>query len=88
MTSPPATRAELLDVPPDELCRQAAAKRDATYGRRLTYSPKVFIPLTKLCRDRCGYCTFAEPPAHLDAPYLSLEEVLEQAHLAAGGRLP
>ena len=42
---------------------------------RVTYSPKVFIPLTKLCRDRCGYCTFAQAPAHLPAPYLSLEEV-------------
>lgn len=42
---------------------------------RVTYSPKVFIPLTKLCRDRCGYCTFAEAPHHLPAPYLSLDEV-------------
>ena len=83
MASPPASQTDLLATPLDELCRQAAAKRDAAYGRRLTYSPKVFIPLTKLCRDRCGYCTFAEPPAHLDAPYLSLETVLEQAHLAA-----
>ena len=79
----PADAADLLATPLDELCRQAAARRDAAYGRRLTYSPKVFIPLTKLCRDRCGYCTFAEPPAHLDAPYMALEEVLEQAHLAA-----
>ncbi len=42
---------------------------------RVTYSPKVFIPLTKLCRDRCGYCTFAQAPAHLPAAYLSLDEV-------------
>ena len=42
---------------------------------RITYSPKVFIPLTQLCRDRCGYCTFAQAPHHLPAPYLSLEEV-------------
>ncbi len=42
---------------------------------RVTYSPKVFIPLTHLCRDRCGYCTFAQAPRHLPAPYLSLDEV-------------
>ena len=42
---------------------------------RITYSPKVFIPLTQLCRDRCGYCTFAQAPHHLPSPYLSLDEV-------------
>lgn len=42
---------------------------------RITYSPKVFIPLTQLCRDRCGYCTFAQAPHHLPSPYLTLEEV-------------
>src|SRR5215208_7064919 len=55
---------------------EAARLRDATTGTRVTYSPKVFIPLTMLCRDRCGYCTFAQPPARLDAPYLSPDEVL------------
>ena len=44
----------------------AAARRDARTGRRVTFSPKVFVPLTMLCRDRCGYCTFAKPPARLD----------------------
>ena len=44
--------------------------------RRITYSPKVFIPLTMLCRDRCGYCTFAQSPAHLPSAYLSIDEVL------------
>jgi FO synthase len=52
--------------------------RDRT-STRVTYSPKVFIPLTKLCRDRCGYCTFAQAPHHLPAPYLSLDEVEEIA---------
>lgn len=47
----------------------------AGMSTRVTYSPKVFIPLTKLCRDRCGYCTFAQAPAHLPAAYLSLDEV-------------
>ena len=56
----------LLDVPVAELMAQAAARRDAAHGARITFSPKVFIPLTMLCRDRCGYCTFAKPPAHLD----------------------
>jgi FO synthase len=45
-------------------------------GTRITFSPKVFIPLTMLCNDRCGYCTFAQPPARLDAPYLTPEQVL------------
>ena len=69
----------LLDLPASELLRQAAQTRDAAFGNRLTYSPKVFIPLTMLCRDRCGYCTFAQPPARLDSPFLSMEEVLSIA---------
>src|SRR5437588_2687062 len=63
-------------MPLDELLLQAAATRDSATGRRITYSPKVFVPLTQLCRDRCGYCTFAQPPARLDSPYLSPDEVL------------
>src|ERR1700730_17989520 len=62
-----------------ELLALAVAVRDGAHGTRITYSPKVFIPLTELCRDRCGYCTFAKAPAHLDAPYLSIERVLEIA---------
>ena len=42
---------------------EARRTRDVAHGNRVTYSPKVFIPLTMLCRDRCGYCTFAQPPA-------------------------
>ena len=56
-----------LDGPLDSLMTEARAIRDAAHGTRVTYSPKVFIPLTMLCRDRCGYCTFAQPPARLDA---------------------
>ena len=63
---------------------QSAAVRDARYGTRITYSPKVFIPLTMLCRDRCGYCTFAKAPARIESPYLTPEEVLAIA--AAGAR--
>jgi FO synthase len=52
-------------------------------GTRITFSPKVFIPLTMLCNDRCGYCTFAQPPARLDAPYLTPEQVLAIASRGA-----
>jgi FO synthase len=68
--------ADLLRTPLDELTALARVVRDGAHGRRVTYSPKVFIPLTMLCRDRCGYCTFAKAPARLAAPYLTPEEVL------------
>ena len=58
-----------------ELHAEARRLRDTHHGRRITYSPKVFIPLTMLCRGRCGYCTFAQPPARLEAPYMSPEEI-------------
>jgi 7,8-didemethyl-8-hydroxy-5-deazariboflavin synthase CofH subunit/7,8-didemethyl-8-hydroxy-5-deazariboflavin synthase CofG subunit len=74
---------DLLDAPLDALLAAAAAVRDAAHGTRVTYSPKVFIPLTHLCRDRCGYCTFAEPPARVQAPYLSPDEVLDIARQGA-----
>jgi FO synthase len=80
------TDADLLQTPLDELMALARAVRDETYGRRVTYSPKVFIPLTMLCRDRCGYCTFAKAPARLTSPYLTPDEVLSiaRAGQAAG----
>ncbi|MEM9711512.1 MAG: 5-amino-6-(D-ribitylamino)uracil--L-tyrosine 4-hydroxyphenyl transferase CofH [Actinomycetota bacterium] len=68
-----------LDLSLDELCRRAREVRDEHHGTRVTYSPKVFIPLTMLCRDRCGYCTFAQPPARLESPFLSPDEVLRIA---------
>src|SRR5437763_419238 len=71
---------DLLEAPLDELLAAAAAVRDETYGTRITYSPKVFIPLTMLCRDKCGYCTFAKPPARLASPSLTPAEVLAIAH--------
>ncbi len=74
---------ELLDVPIDELLVAARDVRDRVFGSRVTYSPKVFLPLTKLCRDRCGYCTFAQPPARLEAPYLDEDEVLAIARAGA-----
>src|SRR6266568_8256415 len=67
----------LVDMPVAELVSEAGRLRDHGHGNRITFSPKVFIPLTMLCRDHCGYCTFAKPPARLDAcPYLTLDEVL------------
>ena len=68
---------------PAEVAERARAIRDEHHGSRVTYSPKVFIPLTKLCRDRCGYCTFAQPPARLEAPYLTPDEVLDIARAGA-----
>jgi FO synthase len=68
--------AEVLALSSDELLLRARQTRDRAFGRRVTYSPKVFIPLTMLCRDKCGYCTFAQPPARLTAPFLSPDEVL------------
>jgi FO synthase len=74
--------AELLALAADDLLPAAAAVRAGAHGSRVTWSPKVFIPLTRLCRDRCGYCTFAEPPAHVPSPYLSPDEVVA---IAAAG---
>ena len=59
-----------------DLMAEAAARRDAAYGRFVSYSRKVFIPLTKLCRDVCHYCTFAETPKPGKPVYLSKDEVL------------
>ena len=72
-----------LDGPLDQLMAEARAVRDAAHGTRVTYSPKVFIPLTMLCRDRCGYCTFAQPPARLEAPFLSPGQVVALARAGA-----
>ena len=71
-----------------QLCEAAARFRDAgliELGRPgvITYSPKVFIPLTRLCRDRCHYCTFATTPNHLPAAYLEIAQVVEIAKAGA-----
>ncbi len=72
----------------DELLDAASALRDrgledAGLPGVITYSPKVFIPLTRLCRDRCHYCTFATVPHRLPAAYLSPDEVLDIARRGA-----
>ena len=61
------------------LADEAFLRARAAHGYVVTYSPKVFIPLTKLCRDRCGYCTFAQAPAHVASAYMSLDEVMAVA---------
>ena len=65
----------------ERLLHDARALRDAGHGRRISYSRKVFIPLTRLCRDTCGYCTFVRGPKQVLRPYLLPEEVLEIARL-------
>ncbi len=58
---------------------RAKAIRDATYHSTITFSPKVFIPLTRLCRDSCAYCTFAQPPKPSKPAYMTIDEVVEVA---------
>ena len=70
---------EIGKLSTETLFELADTIRKETYRNTVTYSPKVFIPLTKLCQDRCGYCTFAEPPARLEAPYMEPEEILTVA---------
>ncbi|MCW5747726.1 MAG: 5-amino-6-(D-ribitylamino)uracil--L-tyrosine 4-hydroxyphenyl transferase CofH [Alphaproteobacteria bacterium] len=73
----------LEQAPLAELMEAAAALRDQGHGRLISYSRKVFIPLTHLCRDVCHYCTFAERPRAGQPAYLSAEQVLEIARAGA-----
>jgi FO synthase len=70
-------------APLDVLLARAAALRDIGHGNVISYSRKVFIPLTHLCRDVCHYCTFARPARRGQRSFLSLEEVLEIARAGA-----
>ena len=74
-----ASSTDLLNATAASLAPAAFEKARTLHGFVVTYSPKVFIPLTKLCRDRCGYCTFAQAPAHVTSPYMSLDEVMAVA---------
>ena len=67
----------------EELMAAAARQRDIGKGEHITYSRKVFIPLTELCRDVCHYCTYAKTPSRLDKIYLQPEDVLQ---IAAAGK--
>ncbi|MEW6635575.1 MAG: 5-amino-6-(D-ribitylamino)uracil--L-tyrosine 4-hydroxyphenyl transferase CofH [Actinomycetota bacterium] len=68
---------------PSPAMREAAALRDRVAGPRVSYSRKVFIPLTRLCRDNCGYCIFARGPREGERAYLTPEETLEIARAGA-----
>ncbi|HEY3699485.1 MAG TPA: 5-amino-6-(D-ribitylamino)uracil--L-tyrosine 4-hydroxyphenyl transferase CofH, partial [Spongiibacteraceae bacterium] len=64
------------------LMQIAAQLRDRGFRNVVTYSRKIFLPLTHLCRDVCHYCTFAQTPRHLDAPYMAIDAVIEQVKAA------
>ena len=80
------SREELLiwmHVPLEDLCAEAGALRDEGHGSLVSYSRKVFIPLTRLCRDVCAYCTFAKLPRRGERCYLTRDEVLAIARAGA-----
>jgi FO synthase len=72
-----------LDAPLPDLLAAARSVRVRRSGHRVTFSPKVFIPLTKLCRDVCHYCTFARPPRRGEAAFMTIDEVLDIARAGA-----
>ncbi len=80
-----STPSDLLAAPLDDLLAEARRLRRSPL---VTYSPKVFIPLTTLCRDVCGYCTFARPPRRGERAFMTEDEVLAiaRAGAAAGCR--
>ncbi|GAC1655001.1 MAG: hypothetical protein NVS9B1_07190 [Candidatus Dormibacteraceae bacterium] len=81
----PLALARLLssEQPLEPLLAAADALRREGHGDRVTFSRKVFLPLTQLCRDNCGYCTFAKPPTPGARAYMSEEEILAMAQAAA-----
>ena len=80
----PAEALALADCGDLEGLMDAAARlRDRLHGPRISYSRKVFIPLTHLCRDVCHYCTFAKPPRRGEAAYMTPEQVLDIARAGA-----
>jgi 7,8-didemethyl-8-hydroxy-5-deazariboflavin synthase CofG subunit len=88
-SSPLQTKSEHLDrdaaielierAPLDELLSAGSALREKGKGRTITFSRKVFIPLTTLCRDYCGYCTFRKDPGQPGAHFMTPDEVLAVA---------
>jgi FO synthase len=68
----------------EQLLSEAEKARRFGHGNIVTYSRKVFAPLTHLCRDSCTYCTFAKAPRLVQAPFMSLEQVILTAKLGAG----
>lgn len=78
-----AWHASLHALPLAEIMTRASRLRAEGHGTTITFSPKVFIPLTKLCRDVCGYCTFAHPPRKGERAYMTVDEVLSVARAGA-----
>jgi len=70
-------------ISPQQLLQSAGRLRDLHFSNVVTYSRKVFFPLTHLCRDVCHYCTFAQTPKFIEQAYMPLEQVLSEAKLAA-----
>ena len=75
--------ADLIHSDLKRIIKAAQILRDEQHGAVISYSRKVFIPLTQLCRDSCHYCTFAQPPSKQNPPYMSPEQVLEIANAGA-----
>ncbi len=71
------------EVDTAKLAGVAAMLRDRGHGQLVTYSRKVFIPLTHLCRDVCHYCTFAQTPKHIASPYMPIDQVVAVARQGA-----
>src|SRR4029077_20779832 len=71
------------EAPLESLLRAASSLRDRLKGRVVSYSKKVFIPLTHLCRDYCGYCTFRSDPVMGRSPYMTPDEVLAVSEAGA-----
>ena len=69
----------VLNAPLEKLIDTASNKRDAHWGNMVTYSRKIFVPLTNMCRDTCSYCTFVKHPDDPDAKIMSPQEVLLSA---------
>jgi FO synthase len=72
----PAQPLEPLLAAARAVCREG-------HGDRISYSPKAFLPLTQLCRDNCGYCTFAKPPRPGARAYMTADEVVGLARIAS-----
>ena len=70
---------EIENLPLEDLFALASSIRTESFRNTVTYSPKVFIPLTTLCRDHCSYCTFVKSPSE-GGLYLSISEVLSLAN--------
>lgn len=73
----------LEDQPLESLMLESGKLRDIGFPKEVTFSPKVFIPVTRLCRDKCGYCTFAQPPVAGRRCYMTKDEILDVAKAGA-----